>query len=383
MQDTSIIPSKKKNKIIFDCYTYAISRKYQLCQDHDSLDHYKITSIGTQERSKMAQWNTYSEKSCYIASFNDYLDLVLDESLTIALNRDINRPYAVSELTKRLKIDQSVFCEALLSCDVIKDTAFIIAGWGASHPGHFLIETLPRILAYKYSDQSYKGLVYISEKTPTYILDRIKLILGSQKDNIRFFRKNCITFFEKPIVLGYCPQDEYSFHSGYKTLLFRMMKDLKFGAYVSNNAQANVHQNGKKLFATRRFDTGYKPHSNNREIINIELVEEAFTERGYEIVRFEDMTFLDTIEAVNNCQVLAGAYGSALHNSILSCTSPKVLSIGLPLNSTQAIICETLGQGFSSLLSRDPLNKAKVISTDPFATQYVNIERLREVLDCL
>lgn len=79
-----------------------------------------------------------------------------------------------------------------------------------------------------------------------------------------------------------------------------------------------------KLYLSRRKARGYHPMNNERE------VERVFAEAGFKILHPERWSFEQQLALFSRAEVIAGAEGSALHNSLFMKKGSKVLSIGTP-----------------------------------------------------
>jgi capsular polysaccharide biosynthesis protein len=98
----------------------------------------------------------------------------------------------------------------------------------------------------------------------------------------------------------------------------------------------------RKLFVSRR---NWK--NDTRRLSNLEAVEQIFRDRGFEIVIPEQLAVADQVRLFSGARIIAGEYGSALHNAMFAPAG----SLSIALRGTEAHpgflhsgLCEVLNQ---------------------------------------
>ena len=67
-----------------------------------------------------------------------------------------------------------------------------------------------------------------------------------------------------------------------------------------------------------------RPHGNARRLINRLEVETVVQDVGYELVKPEELSFIDQVRLFQSARVLLGEFGSAMHNSLFSGTGTRI-----------------------------------------------------------
>jgi capsular polysaccharide biosynthesis protein len=143
---------------------------------------------------------------------------------------------------------------------------------------------------------------------------------------------------------------------------------------IALHSGAETHNTGvTKLFISRRIlgddsNTGGRSCANEGMLCQI-----AAEEFGYTIVAPETFPWKDQIQLFRSARMVAGLFGSALHNTIFSRAGTRVGAIG-PLNAMQSEIGAIRGH-YNLYLDTDPAAPARHFT--------VNLDRFRKFMEIL
>ena len=101
----------------------------------------------------------------------------------------------------------------------------------------------------------------------------------------------------------------------------------------------------EKIFFSRRyFAIGRRPFKQEKE------VEALFRSLGFHIVYPEALPFAEQIRLIRKSRLIAGTYGSAMHNTVFSANKPRVFVIAPTVNPDYPIIDCSAGRDFTYYL---------------------------------
>lgn len=104
----------------------------------------------------------------------------------------------------------------------------------------------------------------------------------------------------------------------------------------------------RRLYLSRsRF-----PRTGWRQLANEEEIEAVFRDRGFDVLHPQEMTLSDQLQAYHDAGVLAGPYGSQMHNSLFAGRGARVIVLN-EINNLQRLLCEGLGQDLTVILPDD------------------------------
>ena len=104
----------------------------------------------------------------------------------------------------------------------------------------------------------------------------------------------------------------------------------------------------RRLYLSRsRF-----PRTGWRQLANEEEIEAVFRNRGFDVLHPQEMTLSDQLQAYHDAEVLAGPYGSQMHNSLFAGRGARVIVLN-EINNLQRLLCEWLGQDLTVILPDD------------------------------
>lgn len=217
------------------------------------------------------------------------------------------------------------------------DGGHVWAGMIYGHFGHFITETLPRLLSVRATLDAWPGARLLGFAphgvtetrlgAMTWFLDRIG-IDPARIDVVTAPTRIADLTVPPPPFLG-----RYT----YAPAVARLINDAGLSAPTPS---------GERLFLSR----GQMETSRSR-VTNIAEVEALFAEGGYTILHPETLDLPQQIARITAAEVLAGENGSALHWSLYSRSTRLVQSLGWSL-ALQRGICTLRDQRYEVL--RDP-----------------------------
>lgn len=328
------------------------------------------------DQSEIGPLNIYSLENVYILS-SGRLQLYCHSSFLPIEEDPLNPGYVRNIYRERL--GSLYLSPHEMDLNYVNDDCYLLAGWSPFEWGHFVVDYIPKILVLKeYLETAQIYPIYISSLTPDYIKKIIYSLLGSCVE-IRCYDDNSITIFKHAMSPQYA---QFLNHSipGYHPAVYSLIDKWLI------QATKNEFQNTSKpvrIFVSRKYDSDYKPLNPLRPIINEDEVIDTFSRRGFDIVRMEDYDFTEKVSLLNRCSVIAGGWGSGLHNSLLSACKPAVVSLGLGFNSAQPNICRLMDQPYFEIPTYKDAQCTKMLEDINRAEQFVNMRSLNEILNAI
>lgn len=181
---------------------------------------------------------------------------------------------------------------------------------------HWITEALVRLFLYEKSrkNQNIPILLPIQFKELGYVLDSIASL---SKRDIIFLEKNHIAkiqnlhFVSNPTYTGFYHKDIIE---GLKKKILRALPELP------GRAQ-------RKIYVTRK-------DANNRLIVNEEEVVALLVQYDFEVVSFEQMTFLEQVSLMQETRLLISIHGAGLTNLMFMAKGGSILEFQLTPNNS-------------------------------------------------
>ena len=234
------------------------------------------------------------------------------------------------------------------------DEEVIFAGYISHHYGHFLLETLSRLWAYK---ESELRIVWAAGRNLTEWSHKLLRFLSVTHKRHLVLRQP--TRFAKIWVPapGYIIPDHFHYRQkdALATVQGRLGED--------------------KIYLTRQSFTGGFYHIDGEAELTARL-----RDKGWKIVTPEGLPIAEQVGFFANARVIAGVEGSALHTCVL-CKDMKarMLTLRRPKpNRNYDTIARTMGithQGLPAHIVDDPANPKRAMIVDPVATAALLEER--------
>ncbi|MFM7675310.1 MAG: glycosyltransferase family 61 protein [Synechococcus sp.] len=262
---------------------------------------------------------------------------------------------------------------------LIREECILVAGWSPIEWGHFVVEFVPRILFLKYCLQ--RGIVpdapiYISRITPAFIVEAIGQLLGELSSRIRFFEDKTLTLFERAWIPPFL---NFGGQLGYHPVV-RALLETELQPPTTLQGYGMDPSKPKLLYVSRQHKY-YQSVVLSRSIVNEDEVADVFISRHFEMVAMEEHDLLGKIRILASARVIAGGWGSGLLNTLLSSSSPLVISLGYGFNPAQFHVCDCTLQDYIELPTFDPANKTSPLWLIDGKSQYVNTTLLMNYLD--
>jgi O-antigen biosynthesis protein WbqL len=190
----------------------------------------------------------------------------------------------------------------------------------ALHPnmvyGHFLLEVLPKLyLLGLLRDFGMTITVAVSQQTPRWVLDFVELYF-TDHEIVRYdmtTQNVCAATFIVPSMM----HTDHNFHPAFNLVI----ADLFRRAGIASPAGAPA-PHPRRIYLSRRL---HRPGWHRLE--NEDEVEASMVELGFEIVHPQTLPLRRQLALYASAGVIAGQYGSALHNAMFG--PPGAIVIGL------------------------------------------------------
>ena len=195
--------------------------------------------------------------------------------------------------------------------------------------GHFIVDVAPRLWAYP-PGEALPGLTAFSPEH-TYVEAMVRPF-GMLPNHIRHFKRAI-----------FC-RDLYVASTAYTRGLIPHPEAVAVWDRIAKQYTAK-HATPEKIFFSRRyFSVRRRSFKQEKE------VEALFRSLGFHIVYPEELPFAEQIRLVRKSRLIAGTYGSALHNTIFSANKPRVFIVAPYANLNYPIIDCSAGRNFTYYL---------------------------------
>lgn len=181
--------------------------------------------------------------------------------------------------------------------------------------GHWLFESLPNIMEALEGHADVKVLLPGAEKDRRpFVEESLRLALGDRRfENVRLYAMQPQRIDE--LVLTTMPRDPYFVPPWILESLRRW-----FGRHLSPAGNST-----RRVYISRRG-------SPKRRMDNEEAIESYLVTSGYDIVRSEDLSFLDRLRLFSECGVIVGPHGAGMANIAWCSPGTRVVEILPPTN---------------------------------------------------
>jgi capsular polysaccharide biosynthesis protein len=202
----------------------------------------------------------------------------------------------------------------------IVGSCIILAGWGVTVYGHFLIEMLFRLEIAKRS-VSYLEFASCSflmdNRAPKWLLEILAEFFGIDAARIHFFDRFDDIIRVKEAILPTLASADGAFHP---------FAALMIDEFVSGIGLRPTKM--KRVFVSRR--TALPGNSVERRCVNArELEQIAESEFDFVVTDPQTLSWREQIAIMQSAETLVGEYGSGMHNAIFSMGGTTVGSIGV------------------------------------------------------
>ena len=184
--------------------------------------------------------------------------------------------------------------------------ADVIAGDGVAFNvwGHWLVDYLPRYgviksaLGERFSDLK----ILLPSYTPEWIYHTLIVTCGVKRENIITYNPDTdIVLCKKAILPSYCYTREFSFHSFVREF------------YNGITRPFTPTEKTRKILVSR----GDFSHS-NRQFVQRAAFEASAVQRGYEIIRPEELSLEEQVKVFSEAAIIIGEHGSGMHNALFA-----------------------------------------------------------------
>lgn len=232
---------------------------------------------------------------------------------------------------------------------VIKDDVAIISQAGQGVYGHWLVDILPRIGLME--SVGFKGKFVLYEPIPD-------------------FAKQLLELFNIPLsrIVTYQPRTEgLVFTKAFipSSLRFKGAFSKKMLHSIERFSKTKALAGGRKIFISR------SKYKKNQIVTNRKEIEAIAIRHGFEIVYPEKLTISQQFSLFGSARILAGEYGSGMHNSIFCNSSCKVLVFQSKTTPVflQAGLSDVIGQPIGYVFGKSE-GENRVFSIDSENAEY-------------
>lgn len=192
--------------------------------------------------------------------------------------------------------------------------------------GHWLLEILPRLwLARRVLGQAFADhAVLVDDDAPDWALAMMRHAAGVQdRQIVRYVRSRTLLRVKRLVVPGQLHGD-FRFHPFARTFF--------------DGLTGVTRDDLPTVFHMPRFGHSADPNDANRRLCtNADEVTARFAARGIPALSPESLSWPEQIALFRNARLIAGEFGSALHNAIFAGAGARVVSLGF-LNDVQSKI---------------------------------------------
>ena len=217
------------------------------------------------------------------------------------------------------------------------DASYVWGGVIFGHFGHFITETLPRLLTVRTSLRADPGLRILGFAAPGVTSTSLAGLLGFM--DLIDVDPALIDLIDQPTEVAalIVPRPPFRGRYSYDPSLLPLIDTCGLGAPAPS---------GERIFVSRG-----QLAAKSARVANIAEIEALYQSHGFTLFYPERHSIAEQIARLTACEVLAGENGSALHWSLYSRHIRQVHSLGWTL-ALQRGICAVRGQVFRPV--RDP-----------------------------
>jgi hypothetical protein len=253
-------------------------------------------------------------------------------------------------------------------------SGFLILHANYTTYGHFLLEMIPKIIAYNALSLHVPDLkVVLPGAVPAFVLRWLRLFVPDGSISL--------TPADTSIRLGVTyVSDMLSTHYAFSTCLKEFVSLTHEQAVARLHAENAQHTFQSDIFLSRNARRSDRP--DYRVLENEHIIASRMVELGMTVVSPEDLPLEQQIQMFKSARVVVGELSSALHNCIFSSAGTVVIQLN-PFNPVQRRIAASLEHRLTSILADD--NKVygwPQPTTARFAVSPERIERALRLAGC-
>ena len=211
--------------------------------------------------------------------------------------------------------------EATLPIREIETPCVVFAGWGQNVFGHVLMEMFPRIAITRFliENKIPRCRYLLDVRAKIWLKNMLKISFGIEENEIEYFDPHIERVkLSKAIVPSFTTQSRL--HQD-NSILFDKVRD------YSNAGMGGLEI--PRLFVSRALLNPATAQNSGRVCVNeLELCMIAASDFGFTVIAPETLPWREQIRIFSNAQIVAGMFGSALHNTVFSPAGARVGAIG-------------------------------------------------------
>jgi capsular polysaccharide biosynthesis protein len=201
--------------------------------------------------------------------------------------------------------------------------------------GHWLTEMFPKLFALQaLAERGVTAPLILPSTAPAYVRQIIDDVLPGQQVVVYDPAREYVTADQ--LILLPMLQQWYLFHPW-------------FGERLGRYAAAAGTRGGRRIFVSR---AGLEGAGSYREMSNGPEIEALAEAEGFELVRPESLSWREQLRTFAEADVIAGEFGSGLHNALFAPSGAKVLALNWIVD-VQSRITNFRGQDIGYLLPDD------------------------------
>ncbi|SFF76566.1 glycosyltransferase 61 family protein [Methylobacterium sp. yr596] len=213
--------------------------------------------------------------------------------------------------------------------------------------GHWLLDIWSRYWSAVsvLGDHAKKYKLALPIDSPVYAINILRDVFGVREDQIIKFDATNDIIRSKTLIAPSLLHNSYNFHPKFSDYINQFIR-----TYTTNERGLP-----EKIYLSRRkFRSNSK--SARRSIADEEQIENLFINQGFAVLYPEEVSFSQQVRYLNNCKILAGEAGSALHNAAFSKRGSVTISLS-SINDVQYKLAAAFGH---HLLTVNPINTSVI-----------------------
>ncbi|OUJ15148.1 DUF563 domain-containing protein [Acetobacter sp. DsW_063] len=197
---------------------------------------------------------------------------------------------------------------------IIEEPVIIADGVAFDVWGHWIVDYLPRfgVVRDTYLADFFNLKILLPAYTPAWITEFLLISCGVAEENIlKYTPDSDVVLCKRAILPSYCYTEEFAFHS--------YVKDFYRSFALTPPPSGKL----EKILVSRSNQSG-----SNRLFPNRDAFENIARERGYQIVRPEELSIPEQIDVFSRSSVVIGEHGSGMHSAVFCGKGTVVGCIG-------------------------------------------------------
>jgi O-antigen biosynthesis protein WbqL len=237
--------------------------------------------------------------------------------------------------------------------------------------GHWLLEMFPKLLMLKsMAPELRKAPIILPSTAPPYVRRTIRELLGDWP--VVVYDRFAEHVEVDNLILPSAFHRSYHFHPRFEALIDEHVTWARSSIGAKIRSAINLPRQRRKLFVSRA-----KVSSSFRRLANAAQLEKLAVEMGFSIIRPEALSWRRQVEIFSHAEVVAGEFGSGMHNTLFAPRNAKVVCLNW-LVEVQSRISNFRGQRVGYVMPKGDQPKL-FVPGEQFEYE-VDVEQCRQAL---